>query len=129
MSSEDIVKALIALDDRPWATCSRQDKALTKHRLARLLRQFHILPAGTIRLGDKVRRSYRRAAFEESWARYPFPTVTRNKPNNDGPEPEEPTVTQTPSVTVEKMAVEPMNTGDCYGVTVENQREARFRDF
>ena len=117
------------MDDRPWATWSKQDKPLTTHGLARLLRQFHIVPAGNIRVGEKVRKSYCRSAFEDAWARYPLTTATRNKPNNDGPKPEKSNRYTDPSVAVETMAVEPMNTGDCYGVAVENQGEARFLDF
>ncbi len=87
MSSKAIIDALVAMEDRPWATWSRQDKPLTTHGLARLLRKFHIVPAGNMRVGDKVRRSYQRAAFVESWARYPLQTATRNKSNNDGVKP------------------------------------------
>ena len=129
MSSTDLVAALAALDDRPWATWSKQDKSLTTHGLARLLRQFHIVPAGNIRVGERVLKSYRRSAFVDSWARYPITTATRNKPNSDGPKPDRSDCYTDPAVAVEKTAVEPTSMGDCYGVAVENQGEARFRDF
>ena len=129
MSSSAIISALVALDDRPWTTWSRQDKPLTTHGLARLLRKFHIVPAGNMRVGDKVRRSYQRAAFEDSWARYPLQTATRNKSNNDGGETDISECYTEDECSTLKTAVEPMNTGDCYGVAVENQGEARFRDF
>ena len=127
MSSAAIVAALVAMDDRPWATWSKQDKPLTTHGLARLLRQFHIVPAGSIRVGDKVQRSYRRATFEEAWARYPLQTATRNKTNIDGPELEKPDCYTNSPVTIAKTAVEPMNTRDCYGVAVENRGEEGCR--
>ena len=47
MSSSAIITALVALDDRPWATWSRQDKPLTIHGLARLLRHFESHSSGT----------------------------------------------------------------------------------
>ncbi len=129
MSSASIVTALVALDDRPWATLSKQDKPLTTHGLARLLRQFHIVPGGNIRVGDKVLRSYRRATFEDSWARYPLQSATRNKSNNDGPKHEKTECYTDPSVALAKTAVEPMNTRDCYGVALGNPGEAQFREF
>jgi hypothetical protein len=43
---------------------------MTGHALARLLRPFGIVPSGPTRFGDKVERGYRRATFEDAWARY-----------------------------------------------------------
>lgn len=71
LSSKALIEALVAMAERPWATWSKQDKPLTGHALARLLRKFHIVPAGTIRIGDKTHKGYRRASFEDAWARYP----------------------------------------------------------
>ena len=103
---------------------------MTGHALARLLRKFHIVPAGTIRIGDKTHKGYRRASFEDAWARYPLIEPSHgDKVNEYGGE-------QTFSNrhgAIEcdglKTAIEPMNTVGCDRVTVENQGEARFREF
>ena len=125
LSSKAIIDALVAMEERPWATWSKQDKPMTGHALARLLRKFHIVPAGTIRIGNKTPNGYRRAAFEDSWARYPIARPAHpNKTNNDGGE----TDISDPNTEAEcctfKTAVEPMNTGVCWGVGVQNQGEA-----
>lgn len=120
MSSADIVTALIALDERPWATYSRQDKPLTTNSMARMLKHFQIVPSGNIRVGERVRKSYRRTAFEDSWARYPLTTATRNKPNKDGPQLDKPNRYTDPPVAVAENDVSSMNTGVCYGVAVES---------
>ena len=86
MSSAGIVTALVGLDDRPWATWSKQDKPLTTNGLARLLRKFHIVSAGNIRVGDKVLKSYRRTTFEDSWARYCLRSQPALSPPTPGPE-------------------------------------------
>ena len=129
MSSKALLDALVAMEERPWAIWSKQGKPMTPHGLARLLRRFHIVSAGNIRVGDKVLKSYRRATFEDSWARYPLQTATRNNSNNDGPQPENPDRYTDPSVALAKTAVEPMNTRDYYGVALQNQGEAQFREF
>ena len=124
MSSADIVTALIALDGRPWATYSRQDKPLTTNSMARLLSRFHIRPSGNLRVGDKVRKGYCRAAFVDSWARYPLTTATRNKPNKDGPQLDKPNRYTDPPVVVAENGISSMNTGGCYGVAVETEGPA-----
>jgi len=60
---------MVARIDRPWATWVRGGP-ITAHALARLLKPFGIVPAGAIRVGGKVERAYRRATFEDAWARY-----------------------------------------------------------
>ena len=123
LSSKAIIDALVAMDDRPWATWSRQDKPLTTHGLARLLRKFRIVPAGNIRVGDKVRKSYQRAAFVDSWARYQLQSATRNKSNKDGGETDISECYTEDECSTLKTAVEPMNTGfvTCSGLDQEGE--------
>jgi Protein of unknown function (DUF3631) len=40
MTSADLVAALVADPERPWATWGKNDKPLTQNQLARLLRPF-----------------------------------------------------------------------------------------
>ena len=54
-SSADLVKALRALDSRPWATWGKDDKGLTSYALARLLKDFVIHPL-KIRFGTNGKR-------------------------------------------------------------------------
>ena len=53
-----------------------------------MLGRYGVYSAGTIRIGTKTAKGYRREAFMEAWDRYlggPGPSQ-RNNPNNDGPE-------------------------------------------
>jgi hypothetical protein len=91
VSSAELVRRLVAREDRPWATASRNDRPLTPHGLARLLKPFDVNPAGAIRIGEKVVRAYRVAAFDDAFKRYlpsisPVEALQRNKPNKNGPE-------------------------------------------
>ncbi len=68
ISSADLVEALRALDSRPWATWGKDDKGLTSHALARLLKNFAIHPV-KIRFGADTANGYARRMFEDAWAR------------------------------------------------------------
>jgi hypothetical protein len=94
--SAELVRALVALEDRPWPTCAKLDKPLTPNGLARLLKPFGIVPTGNLRIGDKVLKGYRLNVFEEAWDRYllPFQPLHRYKPNNDGLNSQFPTATR-----------------------------------
>lgn len=69
VASGKLLEALIALEDRPWKEWSK-GRPLSGAKLARLLKGLDIHPAGSIRLGGKPTRAYRKAAFEEAWDRY-----------------------------------------------------------
>ncbi|OFV90131.1 MAG: hypothetical protein A3H95_13895 [Acidobacteria bacterium RIFCSPLOWO2_02_FULL_64_15] len=85
LSSADLVKALQALDSRPWATWGKDNKGLTSNALARLLRDFGIHPA-KIRFGADTLNGYTRRMFEDAWSRYtPARPEHWNNSNNDGP--------------------------------------------
>ena len=68
MFSEDIVLALADMDDRPWPEFAH-GKAITKARLARLLRPFGI-HAMTFRIGGQLRKGYSADGFRDSFSRY-----------------------------------------------------------
>ena len=68
-SSPAILPALIAMEGRPWAEYSR-GKSLSPRGLARLLKDFSIVP-GTIRLASgSTPKGYKRDAFVPHWERY-----------------------------------------------------------
>lgn len=69
LGSTAIVEALVALEDRPWKEWSN-GRPLSTAKLARLLKGYDVLPAGDTRIGAKVVKGYRRAAFVEAWERY-----------------------------------------------------------
>ncbi len=95
MSSADLAKALRSLDSRPWATWGKDNKGLTTHALARLLKDFKVHP-GKLRRGTETPNGYTRRSFEDPWTRYPPSELEHwNIANNDGPitptlEPEHP---------------------------------------
>jgi Protein of unknown function (DUF3631) len=68
IASDDLVKALLNMRDRPWPEYGR-GKGLTQHSLAHLLKPYAITPAG-VRFGSQVRKGYRRSQFREAWVRY-----------------------------------------------------------
>ena len=87
LSTEHLLQELAKMDERPWATWGKREKPITPHVLARLLKPFGVMPGGDIRFGDIVRKGYRRAAFEDAWARYPRPEPQQgNNASKDGPE-------------------------------------------
>jgi hypothetical protein len=70
LPSEEIVKALRAMEDRPWPEFGRSRKPITQHGVARLLRPFGISPR-TIRLpGGDTAKGYLREGFGDAWLRY-----------------------------------------------------------
>ena len=72
-NSPTILPALIAMEGRPWAEYSR-GKSLSPRGLARLLKDFSIVP-GTIRLASgSTPKGYKRAAFVPQWQRYGIDT-------------------------------------------------------
>jgi hypothetical protein len=65
ISSADLVKALVALEGRPWAEMGKNGKPLTQNRLARMLKPLGIAPD---RIDPKTRvRGYKLSQFEEAF--------------------------------------------------------------
>jgi putative DNA primase/helicase len=68
LPSENIVKALIDIEDGPWAEY-KQGRSLTVNGMASLLKPFKIKPR-TIRYFGKTPKGYRLVDFEDSFQRY-----------------------------------------------------------
>ena len=64
LASAELLAALVAMETSPWGEASR-GKALSPHRLARLLKPYGIAPAH-----GRAGNSYSREAFADAWARY-----------------------------------------------------------
>jgi hypothetical protein len=64
IGSADLVHALRAIEDAPWA-----DEDLSTHRLASMLNEFEIA-SNKIRVGQRSVRGYYREAFERAWGLY-----------------------------------------------------------
>jgi hypothetical protein len=69
-ASGDLAGRLAAIEGAPWSDWT--DKGFTPHALAKLLRRYDIRP--DLHWLDSVKiRGYRRADFEDAWARYLTP--------------------------------------------------------
>jgi hypothetical protein len=62
-----LLEALHAMEEAPWG--SLRGEALDARGLARLLKPYGVKPE-KLREGDDTFRGYRRARFEDAWARY-----------------------------------------------------------
>jgi hypothetical protein len=65
--TEDLLAALVAMDDAPWAELRGQ--ALNARGLARRLSKYEIKPR-TVRVGDRTSKGYARADLIDPWSRY-----------------------------------------------------------
>ena len=66
--SDDLVRALVAMEERPWCDW-RRGKPITKNSLARLLAPFQI-KSRDLRLGSQVKKGYRLSDFADAFERY-----------------------------------------------------------
>ncbi len=66
--SADLVEALIAYDDRPWAECSN-GRPMSTNLLAKHLKRFDIQPK-LFRIGENTKRGYKHAWFVDPLNRY-----------------------------------------------------------
>jgi putative DNA primase/helicase len=69
MASADLVAALVADPEWPWADWTR-GRPLTQRQLARLLKPFFIIPQTVHIHGFKDAKGYRRNDFEAAWSAY-----------------------------------------------------------
>jgi len=133
--SADLVKALVALEGRPWAEWGRAEKPMTQHALARQLKKFEVgdhtpIAPGSIRIGNDTSKGYLRSQFDDAFQRYLLPRTELSKPShrhnvdNTGTSAGFPSVTTEPSVTVGKCE-KLDNGGPCNGVTDADPRLAR----
>jgi hypothetical protein len=67
LSTEDLVAALLALEEAPWADL--RGKPLDARGLARRLRRYDVRP-GDHRFPDGVRKGYRTEDLHDAWHRY-----------------------------------------------------------
>jgi len=94
MTSADLVAALTADPERPWATWGKNDKPLTQNGLARLLKPFGVISETVHPIGRPDAKGYKRVHFEEVWEGYLSGQNTSprqisdfkasNRPNADG---------------------------------------------
>ncbi len=79
--SVDWVRALVAMEDRPWPEWKR-GHPITTVQMARLLARFDIKPRAFRVDVHTTAKGYRREALNDAFSRYlPDPTVTRSQPN------------------------------------------------
>jgi hypothetical protein len=121
MFSKTLRERLCALEDRPWSSWGKAQTNISGQAIAALLRPFGVVSAGTLRIGEATGKGYRRASFEDPWARYcPIDPSHGNKPNNDGPESTLLNRHAERLVTDGKSRVSPITRGPCDDVTDRN---------
>lgn len=95
MSTEDILTALHALDEAPWADL--RGKPLDARGLARRLGRYEV-KSKVVRVGDSTPRGYTREDLWDAWGRY-LPTTSRTYPlgvSREGEEDAEPQLSLLP---------------------------------
>ena len=70
LSSEDIVSALVQMEERPWPEFGRTGRPITTRRVSRLLKPFGIKPYVKTPTGKTSRRGYGLGDFGEAFAAY-----------------------------------------------------------
>jgi Protein of unknown function (DUF3631) len=72
LSSADMVRRLLAIEDRPYGSLGKAQRPLTQHELGRALREFRIRPGAVRPFNSKtvVVRGYYLRQFEDAFARY-----------------------------------------------------------
>src|SRR5262245_18126172 len=69
MTTKGLIAALAVDEERPWVTYSKGEP-ITDRQLAKLLKPFCIISATVHPPGAPDAKGYRRASFEDVWARY-----------------------------------------------------------
>jgi hypothetical protein len=80
MLSKVLVAKLTANEEGPWIEFSR-DKPLTQNRLAKLLGRYFIYSETVHPKVGPHGKGYKRASFEDGWARYPSDTPSDTPPS------------------------------------------------
>jgi hypothetical protein len=71
LGTEEIITALIAMDDAPWADL--RGKPLDARGLARRLSRYEVKPRN-VRLGDRIVKGYSSTDLSDPWSRYVGPS-------------------------------------------------------
>lgn len=117
--SADLLEALVADEEAPWATWNR-GKPISPRQLSAKLADFGI-KSGTVRQGFETKKGYSLDQFRDAFGRYlsagPPPTsVTTSQTSNDAPCSDFPSVTPDTSVT-DKKALKARRGKGCDAVT------------
>jgi hypothetical protein len=70
IASTELSAALGAMEDSPWAEYGRAERPISAKKVARLLREFGIVPQDITLGGKRHANGYRREQFEDAWQRY-----------------------------------------------------------
>jgi putative DNA primase/helicase len=86
--SEEIAEAVHAIEGRPWAEWGRAGKPISKNQIARILKDYKIVP-DSVRVGERTKKGYHLSQFAEAFERYLGPQGVnepeqRNKPTAMG---------------------------------------------
>lgn len=128
--SADLLAALVADDEAPWATWYK-GKPMTPRQLSSKLNEFGI-KSGTVRQGFDTRKGYSIEQFRDAFERYlpvggPVTSVTPSQPLNGAPSSVSRSVTP-PSCVTDNKPSEPTAGAGCDGVTDKTpaQQEAEY---
>jgi hypothetical protein len=126
LHSQTLRERLHEVEDRPWGAYGRSQKPLTGAAMANLLKQFGVTSAGNIRIGERVGKGYRRAAFLDAWKRYlgRMKPLQGNKPNKSGPQSPIFDPLHSGKCSESKTANSSINTDICSGVADETRDTA-----
>ena len=123
MRSEGLTDALNALDESPWAACSRDGSPLTMKGLSSRLGEYGIKP-NAIWLNNKTERGYKLEWFKDSFERYippsnsGFPSVRVQGRNDINGLEQKQSVRGTDNLTLEKQHNH-LISHDSYALTLE----------
>lgn len=112
---DDLLAALLADEEAPWATWNR-GRPMTRRQLTSRLEGFGV-KSKDVRCGVSVKKGFERCDFEEVWKRYlsastPFSNATALQPSNDAACSDISNATRTPSVAFQN-GPQPSNHGGC----------------
>lgn len=127
ITSADLIEALCADDEKPWATYNR-GKPITPRQISKRLGEYGIKPK-TVRVGYDRAKGYELGQFIDAFSRYlsstPPASVTTLQPNNHGAlsvtDAEHVTVPENPPVTPK-----PAWTKDCHAVTDKKEVDDEY---
>lgn len=123
--SQDLVDALVEMEDRPWCEW-RRGKPMTQNSLAKLLHPYRIR-THQIRMDAVGRKGYTAQQFKDAFERYltepscsypPKQSETPKHPNNGAGSGEIQSETNSKNVS-DAISRKPSNGAECFGVSVQ----------